>query len=261
MTVIRILGAVAAILGLGFAAALADDLPSIRQDVDRNLPQEQIARVFESHPLVFRGAPPSTSAVYRERVNGVVLIASTKAVGTGVLVSDDGDIVTNEHVVHSAHSAQGSEWVAVWFKPAPGTRPARHSFLLAKVVQRNAQRDLARIRVVDALPPTAKLIPMAKGKPAIGQDVFTIGHPKSDLWSFAKGKIAQIHQEYRWKYDDGIARSATAIETEAVVDPGSSGGPLLDETGAIVGIVVGSVSPGQGVYFAVSVDHVHPLLR
>ena len=261
MTVIRILGVVAGILGLGFVVALADDLQSVRQDLDRSLPQEEIARVFESHPLVFRGAPPSTSAVYRERVNGVVLIASTKAVGTGVLVSEDGDIVTNEHVVHAAHSAQGYEWVAVWFKPAPGTRPVRHRFLLAKVLQRNARRDLARIRVVDGLPPTAKLVPMAKAKPAIGQHVFTIGHPKRDLWSFAKGKIAQIHQDYRWKYADGIARSATTIETEATVDPGSSGGPLLDETGAIVGIVVGATSPGQGVYFAVSVDHVRPLLQ
>lgn len=262
MTVIRSVGAAVAIglLGLGLVGASADDLQPVRADLEHALPHKALKRFFDSHPLVFRGVPPRGSTIYRERVNGVVLIASTKAIGTGVLVSDQGDIVTNEHVVQAAHRAQGHEWVAVWFKPPPGARPARHSFLLAKVLQRNAQRDLAHIRVVDGLPSTARVVPLAAITPAVGQDVFTIGHPRTDLWAFGEGKVAQIRPNYRWKYDDGVARNATAIQTQAPVDPGSSGGPLLDETGAIVGIVVGSASPAQGVYFAVSVEHVHELL-
>jgi S1-C subfamily serine protease len=262
MTVMRlvVVAVTIGIVGLGVVGAAADDLQPVRADLERALPQETLQRFFESHPLVFRGAPPRGSTIYRERVNGVVLIASTKALGTGVLVSDDGDIVTNEHVVQAAYRAQGHEWVAVWFKPPPGTRPVRHNFLLGKVLQRNAQHDLARIRVVDGLPPTARVVPMAAVTPAVGQDVFTIGHPRTDLWSFGEGKVAQIRTNYRWQYADGIARSATAIQTRAPVDPGSSGGPLLDGAGAIVGIVVGSASPAPGVYFAVSVEHVHELL-
>jgi hypothetical protein len=72
--------------------------------------------------------------VYRERVNGVVLIASTNTVGTGVVVSGQGDIVTNEHIVQDAHKARGEERVPVWFKPSKGVRPAKRSFLLAKVI-------------------------------------------------------------------------------------------------------------------------------
>src|SRR5262245_19294191 len=81
--------------------------------------------------LVVRGVPPRAPLIYRERVNGVVLIASTKTIGTGVLVSVAGDIVTNEHIVRGAHKARGEEWVAVWFKPSSDTHPVRDSFLLA----------------------------------------------------------------------------------------------------------------------------------
>jgi S1-C subfamily serine protease len=143
------------LLGLAIIPASADDLEPIRVELERALPQEALERFFASHPLVFRGVRLRGSIIYRERVNGVVLIASTNTVGTGVLVSDQGDIITNEHVVQAAHRAQGHDWVAIWFKPPPGARAARPSFLLGKVLQRSLQRDLAYIRVVDGLPATA----------------------------------------------------------------------------------------------------------
>ena len=61
-------------------------------------------------------------------------------------------------------------------------------------------------------------------------------------------------------YPDGILRRVTAIQTQAPVKPGDSGGPLLDEAGAVVGIVVGSATDTDGVYFAVAVQHVPELL-
>ncbi len=247
------------LLGLAIVRASADDLEPPRGELERTLPHEALERFFSSHPLVFR-APPRASTIYRNRVNGVVLIASTNSLGTGVLVSSQGDIVTNDHVIQAAHRAQGHDWVAVWFKPAQGARLAKGSFLIGKVLQRNPHRDLAHIRLVDGLPPTATVVPTAAAVPTVGQNVFTIGHPGTDLWSFGEGKVAQIRTDYRWKYGDGIARNATAIQTEAPVDPGSSGGPLLNDAGAIVGIVVGSSSAVQGVYYAVSVEHVHELL-
>jgi S1-C subfamily serine protease len=96
--------------------------------------------------------------------------------------------------------------------------------------------------------------------PSIGQEVFTISHPKTYLWSFSQGVVSQIRPDYEWKYPDGILRSATAIQTQAPVNPGDSGGPLLDEEGAVVGIVVGSATETEGVYFAVAVQHVRELL-
>jgi S1-C subfamily serine protease len=176
-------------------------------------------------------------------------------------VSGQGDIVTNEHVVHAAHRAQGQEWVAVWFKPSQGLRPAQASFVLGRVLQRSPQRDLAHIRLVQPPPPTATVVPMASAVPDVGQEVFTIGHPRTYLWSFGQGVVAQIRPDYQWKYGDGIVRNATAIQTQAPVNPGSSGGPLLNAAGAIAGIVVGGAAEAEGIYFAVSVQHVRELLH
>ncbi len=256
----RIVGLAAALLAAAALGAGAEDLAPIRADVERALPRHALDPLFASPQLTFRGAPSRGPAVYHERVNGVVLLASTKAVGTGVVVSAQGDIVTNEHVVRDAHRAQGGEWIAVWFKPADGARPTRDHFLLARVVQRNARRDLAHVRVAQTMPATASVIPLARAIPDVGQEVFTIGHPKTLLWSFTQGVVSQIRPDYQWRYDDGVARSATAIQTQAALDPGSSGAPLLDDKGAVVGIVVGSAADAQDVYFAVSVQHVRELL-
>jgi serine protease Do len=239
--------------------AAADELTPIRDGVERALPNETLGPLLAQPPLTFRGIPRGP-AVYRERVNGVVLLASTKTVGTGVVVSAQGDIVTNDHVVRDAHKAQGGEWIAVWFKPADSPRPAKDQFLLAKVVQRDARRDLAHLRLAQTMPATASVVPLATAVPDVGQLVFIIGHPKTFLWTFAQGIVSQIRPDYQWRYDDGVARSATAIQTQAAVEPGASGAPLLDDKGAVVGIVVGSAAEAQGVYFAVSVQHVRELL-
>jgi len=257
---IRVLGVVVGLLGLALLPAAADELTPIRDDVERALPGPALEPLFAPPQLTFRGIPLRGPVVYRERVNGVVLIASTKTVGTGVVVSAQGDIVTNEHVIRDAHKAQGGEWIAVWFKPPNGARPVKDQFLLARVVQRDPRRDLAHVRLAQAMPATASVIPLASVMPDVGQEVFTIGHPKTFLWSFTQGVVSQIRPDYQWRYEDGIARSATAIQTQAAVEPGVSGAPLLDDKGAVVGIVVGSAAEAQGVYFAVSVQHVRELL-
>ena len=252
--------AAAVVSGPRLAPASNDELTPIRADVAAGLPAEALDPFFAQPQLTFRGVPARGPLVYRERVNGVVLIASTKTIGSGVVVSTNGDIVTNEHVVREAYRARGDDWIAVWFKPPNGARPAKDQFLLGKVVQRDARRDLAHVRLVQAMPATASVIPLASVMPDVGQDVFTIGHPKTFLWSFSQGVVSQIRPDYQWRYPDGVAHSATAIQTQAAIDAGSSGAPLLDDKGAVVGIVVGSAAETQGVYFAVSVQHVRELL-
>lgn len=208
--------------------------------------------------------PPGTSNrgpnVYRQRVTGVVLIAAGDVIGTGAVISPSGDIITNAHVVEKAHRAQGEEWLAVWFKPGEGTRPDRDRFLLAKVLYKDVQRDLALVRLVNPLPSTATIIPLATATPEIGQPVFVIGHPKTFLWSFTQGFISQLRPEHRWSYADNIPRVATAIQTQAPVNPGNSGGPLLNDDGLMVGVVIGAPAETEGMFFAVAVQHVRDLL-
>jgi S1-C subfamily serine protease len=248
------------LLWLAAARGSADDLQPVRIDVERTLPEQLFERFAASSPLVFRGGPRRGSSVYRDRVNGVVLISSTDTVGTGVVVSERGDIVTNEHIVRASHKARGDEWVAVWFKPSSGAPPSKSDFLLARVLRKNQRRDLAHIQLAQLMPQTATVVPMASLMPNVGQEVFAIGHPKTYLWSFSQGVVSQIRPDYEWTYRDGIPRSATTIQTQAPVNPGNSGGPLLNDEGAMVGIVVGSATEADSVSFAVSVQHVRELL-
>jgi S1-C subfamily serine protease len=257
---LSIIAIVIGVLGGGLMPLSADDLRAIRAQIQQALPQQDLDRYFSAPPLVFRGAPARGGTIYRDRVNGVVLLASTKAVATGVLVSADGDIITNDHIVQDAHRTDGGDWVAVWFKPPPGVRADLGNFLLARVVQRNPRRDLARLRLAQALPATARVVPLAGAMPDVGEEVFVIGHPKTYAWSFGHGVVSRIHPDYHWRYDDGVSRAATAIQTESPINPGNSGGPLLNEQGAMVGVVVGSALDGEGAGFAVAVQHVHELL-
>src|SRR6266705_3455036 len=77
---IKRLGAGIGLLCVVVLPASADDLKPVRIDLERTLPEQALERVFAAPPLVFRGVPPRAPAVYRECVNGVVLIAPSNTV-------------------------------------------------------------------------------------------------------------------------------------------------------------------------------------
>lgn len=237
-----------------------EDLAAIQHQLTQSIPADALARPLASPPLVLRGSVNRGPTVYRQNVNGVVLIAANDGVGTGALVSSRGDIVTNHHVVEGAFSEKGEEYVAVWFKFSPGSRPTKENFLVAKVIRKDIQHDLALVRLLKPLPPNAAVIPLASSLPDVGQEVFVIGHPKSYLWSFTQGIVSQIRPNHHWTYSDRIPRVATAIQTQAPINPGNSGGPLFNDDGQMIGIVFGGATEAQGIFFAVASEHVRQLL-
>lgn len=241
--------------------ARADDLSDVRKEVRSALSTAGIERILASPPITLRGSANRGSIVYQERVHSVVLIGTRDAFGAGAVISPRGDIITNEHVVQNAHRARDAAWVAVWFKPANGSGVEIDKFLLARVTLKNPERDLAVVRLVDPLPAGATAIPVAGTRPQVGQEVFTIGHPKAYLWSFAVSVVSQVRPNHRWSYPDGIRRSATAIQTQTPLNPGSSGGPLLNEEGAMVGVAAGAAPDAEGIYFAVGAEHVKELMN
>lgn len=200
-------------------------------------------------------------AIYRERVGGVVLIAATDGIGTGAVVSREGHIITSAHIVDKPHRARGAEWVAVWFKPSNKVVIDQTAFLIARVVHRDTLRDLAVLRITPWKPIDSAVIPLADTLPDVGQDVFVIGHLQNYLWSFLRGTVSQIRSEHRWVSRDNVARTATAIQAQGSVSPGSSGGPIFDERGLLVGLVVGAPPDAGGLFFAVAVHHIRDVLR
>ena len=141
--------------------------------------------------------------------------------GTGFFVSNDGLIITNHHVIKGANEIS----VTV----------ATGETFTAKVVSASATTDLALLRI-----PHQNKNYLAFEKPGsseIGDDVFTLGFPISDLLGkevkYTDGSISSL---------SGIQGDATFFQISVPIQPGNSGGPLVNEKGNVVGIVTSTAA-------------------
>jgi S1-C subfamily serine protease len=194
------------------------------------------------------------SEVYQQASPSVVLVVTEDGLGSGALVSADGQIVTNLHVVGDADE------VGVVFKPkVEGAEISEADVVVAKVVRRDGVADLALLQVAK-VPDGVK--PLAVGSAAavqVGADVHAIGHPTGEAWTYTRGIVSQIRRDYEWTAEDRLQHKATVIQTQTPINPGNSGGPLLDDALEIIGIN-SFKTDGEGLNFAVSADDVKAFL-
>ncbi|CAN7180698.1 S1C family serine protease [Phenylobacterium sp. LjRoot219] len=198
-----------------------------------------------------RGA--ADAQIYRRAAPSVVLIVTDKGVGSGSLIAADGQILTNHHVV------DGAKQIGVIFKPAlEGAAIGKSDLRRAEVLKLDQVADLALIKV-EAVPPGVTPLKLGDGASLqVGADVHAIGHPTGEAWTYTRGIVSQIRRAYEW----GSAKSpheATVIQTQTPLNPGNSGGPLLDGQGVVVG-VNSFIGDGEGLNYAVSVEDVKTFL-
>jgi S1-C subfamily serine protease len=165
-----------------------------------------------------------------------------EATGAGVIVNDNGDILTSLHVVSTAVDlrvtfADGSTSKAT----IAGTLP---------------DSDIAVLKA-DVLP--AEFVPATLGNPnamRIGDEAFVVGHPFGLNNSMSAGVISGLHRTYI--PSDGSAQMTDLIQFDAATNRGNSGGPLLNRAGQVVGIVSMLLNPTKqnvfiGIGFAVPI--------
>lgn len=169
--------------------------------------------------------------LYRRVVPSVVLITTSKgSLGSGTVVTDQGTVLTANHVI-----AGGGDLTIVF---ADGTR-AR-----AEVVSTNPKKDTALLEP-QKLPEV--VVPAALGGGVVvGADVVAMGNPLGLRDSTTTGIVSGL---------DRTSKTASGsitglIQFDAAVNPGSSGGPLLDDRGLVVGVVVSIADPGDDEAFA-----------
>ncbi len=182
------------------------------------------------------GGGVSATQIYRDAAPGVVSIrartASGEDSGTGIVLDDNGLILTNDHVV------AGAEALSVG---GSGTESGRS----ASLVGEEANADLALIRV-DPSGMGLKPLKLASTKSLqVGEQVYAIGSPYGLTETFTRGIISALGRQI--SAPDGATISG-AIQTDAALNPGNSGGPLLDGAGEVIGVnsQIASASSGSG---------------
>ena len=202
--------------------------------------------------------------IYQQHADSVVKITSTfpgstdfwgqstgeqQGVGSGFVVSSDGYILTNAHVV--SESGQTASDVKVTFnRDGKQTRTVAGS-----IVGIDQSTDVALIKVDTAQ--TGALDPIPLGSSAgvqVGEQVVAIGNPLNLEFSLSAGIVSATDREMQAP-DGGTI--ANGIQTDASINPGNSGGPLIDSSGKVIGIneQIASQSGGnEGIGFAVPID-------
>ena len=207
-------------------------------------------------PLLTRGA--QGVALFRRVSPSIVLVMTGNlkddkltdvAIGTGAIVSSEGYVLTNWHVI------AGQEVGVIFFKPAVGTEPSDQSGFGVKLIAQDPVADLALLKIVKA---PAGLVPLKLGDISsvqVAEDIHIIGHPHGLFWSYSTGVVSQVRDNYKWTYEDGSKHSAKVLQMQTAINPGNSGGPVLDDGGNILGLVAMS-EEGQNLNYAIAVDEI-----
>ncbi|MEO7851164.1 MAG: trypsin-like peptidase domain-containing protein [Rubrivivax sp.] len=248
----------AALLGAGLAMALMSTLLSL-QPGQRLITQKHIdAAVRESlekNPLP-SAAAKAYDAIGRSVVRVVGLMdenddgkqkpekmAMERSLGTGVVIKDDGTILTNLHVVW------GSKKIKVTFYNGQESDAA--------MIGTQPENDLAVLRA-HTLPDDLEAATMRSTSDlAPGDHVIAVGHPFGIGPSVSAGVVSGLGREFR--APEGQKALTNLIQFDAAANPGNSGGPLVTMDGHVVGIVTAILNPSEqrtfvGIGFAVPIE-------
>ncbi|MCM2303554.1 MAG: serine protease [Elusimicrobia bacterium] len=202
---------------------------------------ERIAGLFAPAAAVPAAVPAakalSAKEIYQRAAPSVVLILAAEKEGAGELgtgsVIEGGRVLTNAHVVVNDKTGRPFAAVRVYLKPERVTGDTKRDLqspVVAKVARFDRGLDLA------ILEPETKLKagPLALGDDAAvepGDAVVAIGHPEQGgLWTLTQGVVSTVIA------DLGGVKGKDAFQTDASINRGNSGGPLLDRSGAIIGV-------------------------
>jgi len=167
----------------------------------------------------------------------VVRVETSSGFGSGFFISAD-TLLTNVHVVG------GNSMVTV-------RRPDGKT-VVAHVERTASELDIAVIRISNA-DPSQPILPLGSGSRArAGQEVVALGSPLGLQNTVTRGIVSAVRE----------VGGLTLVQTDAAINPGSSGGPLLDRTGQVIGITTMGMKSAvaQGLSFAIAIEHAQALL-
>jgi len=165
------------------------------------------------------------------------------AQGTGFIISPDGQVVTNAHVVENA--------VTIKVMLSDGTVKS------AELVQKDPTRDLAVLKIQGDNLPAARLGNSAEVE--VGDEVLAIGNALGlgDTPTVTTGIVSALDRQLQLAGN----RLTRLIQTDAAINPGNSGGPLVNAKGEVIGVNTAIAGNAEGIGFAISIDHARPVIE
>ncbi len=197
---------------------------------------------------VYDRISPSVVTIVVSARDGAVLRS-----GSGIIVSTDGIIVTNYHVVEggvffdvSLPRLPRSDEEAYRIATTPGAYKEPGP-VPARPIKCGEDDDLAALRITPEAP--LRPVRISSTLPGIGTKVFALGSPYQLEGTLSEGIVSQVRH----------AEGSTFIQTTAAISPGSSGGGLFLESGELIGITTMSIRGGQGLNFAIPAQSISRL--
>ena len=208
----------------------------------RQLTEEQVNNAIISVLASATPRPAYSAQVYQVIQPSVVLIKTDfqgengdteKGLGSGVIINDQGDILTSLHIVANAKN------ISITF--ADGTQS--DGFVLAS----QPEIDIAVLRAF--LGPEL-LVPATLGNPGsmrVGDEAYVVGNPFGLYSSMSSGVISGFNRAFQPPNTN--QKIEGLIQVDAAINPGNSGGPLLNRSGHVIGIVTGIINPTEDSFF------------
>tara|TARA_Y100000310_G_scaffold140572_1_gene140010 strand:+ start:3674 stop:4432 length:759 start_codon:yes stop_codon:yes gene_type:complete len=171
------------------------------------------------------------SGIIKQTVNSVVTIKTNTAQGTGFVISKEGYVVTNAHVLSGGIFANAIT--------------AQKESIPMKLIGYNSKLDIALLKIT---PRDSSLDFILSKDVEIGEKVIAIGNPLGLSFSVSEGIVSA-------KDRPGINQMPGYIQTDAALNPGNSGGPLINDDGKVVGIN-NFKAQGENLGFALQSEHI-----
>lgn len=208
-----------------------------------------ITTILSLSPSSASGKELSKKVIFKRSAPAVPLIITSRSIGSGALITSNGHIVTNHHVI------RGYSRVGILL---PGRKKAtsrnlrkylkdnRHRVQFAVVLKSWPASDIALLKLQGSRTNYPTIAFGDSTTIEVGEEVVAIGHPQGLVWTMTRGIISSVREK--------------AIQTDAAINPGNSGGPLLNLNGRIVGINTFIRKNANNLGFAVPSNHVKKLL-
>lgn len=187
--------------------------------------RREVEKIKKEQRAIIKGINSSEAAAVAPR--------AARFSGTGFAISSDGYLVTSAHVIDGADSVLIENKAGLRFKVTE--------------VYRDPSRDLSILKVEDTafegfgkLPYTFKT-----AESELGEKVFTLGYPREDI-VYGEGALSSA---------TGFEGDTTAYQISIPLNPGNSGGPLLDGKGNLIGIISGKQAGQEGAAFAIKTNY------